>query len=59
MESLFKALPHILEKARASPLAVLALMIITLALLGAYLFQQASQAISVGIYILLYGAQYA
>ncbi len=54
MDSLAQQLPSIIEQAARSPLGLLALMVIALAILGLVFFRGASERTRVGIFVLLF-----
>src|SRR6185503_162453 len=54
MESLTKSLPQIIKESAASPLGILALMIIGLAILAFFFFRQAKEKTRIGIFAMLF-----
>ena len=53
MDSLFKNMPEIISRSASSPLGILALMIIVLAILGFLLFRRASERSRILIFVML------
>src|SRR5262245_21074597 len=54
MESLAKNLPQIIKESAASPLGILALMIIGLAILAFFFFKQAGEKTRIGVFVMLF-----
>ncbi|HMN74924.1 MAG TPA: hypothetical protein PKC97_02585 [Burkholderiaceae bacterium] len=54
MDQLFKSLPDIIKAAAQSPLGILALLVVALAILAYVFFARASARVRVGIFVLLF-----
>jgi hypothetical protein len=55
MDELFENMPEIISRSASSPLGILALMIIVLAILGFLLFRRASERSRILIFVMLLG----